>query len=252
MTKVTSMADKKDSPVHVVKGRASPSYIIDGKGLTVVDVCFPSDAERILDYVEEEMERDIKDIKLIVLTHSHLDHVNGVDSLKDATGAELAAYINARKYLAGKKATRCASWDKLMEFAGFMIKNGLPRPSLKDTFSMRWSGIPGIKRGIRSGLNHRLKDGENLPGHANWKVVYTPGHTDDSICLYNADHRMLISGDTLINSDGKLILNPLLRLDERAIKESLEKLKQLDIDTVYPGWGEPLHRKDIVKKLKAE
>jgi hydroxyacylglutathione hydrolase len=247
-----AVASKKESPVHAIKGRASPSYIIDGKGLAVVDVCFPSDAERILDYVEEEMERDIKDIKLIVLTHSHLDHVNGVDSLKDATGAELAAYINARKYLAGKKATRCASWDKLMEFAGFMIKNGLPRPSLKDTFSMRWSGIPGIKRGIRSGLNHRLKDGENLPGHANWKVVYTPGHTDDSICLYNADHRMLISGDTLINSDGKLILNPLLRLDDRAMKESLEKLKQLDIDTVYPGWGEPLHRKNIVKKIKEE
>ena len=246
------MDTKKDSPVHIVKGRASPSYVIDGKGLAVVDVCFPSDANNILDYVEEEMGRESRDIKLIVLTHSHLDHVNGTDHLKDATGAELAAYINARKYLAGKKAIKRASWDKCMEFAGFMIKNGLPRPSLKDTFTMRWSGIPGIKRGIRSELNHRLKDGESLPGHADWQVVYTPGHTDDSICLYNAGHRMLISGDTLINSDGKLILNPLLRLDKHAMNESLEKLKQLDIDTVYPGWGEPLHRKNIVKKLKAE
>jgi hydroxyacylglutathione hydrolase len=246
------MREKKESPVHFVKGRVSPSYIIDGKGLAVVDVCFPSDAARILEYVSEEMGRESRDIKLIVLTHSHVDHVNGTDSLKDATGAELAAYINARKYLAGKKAIKCASWDKLTEFAGFMIKNGLPRPSLKDVFSMRWSGIPGIRRGIRSGLDHRLKDNESLPGHADWKVIYTPGHTDDSICLYNAAHRMLISGDTLINSKGKLILNPLLRLDDRAMKESLEKLKQLDIDTVYPGWGEPLHRKNIVKKLKAE
>lgn len=246
------MREKKESPVHFVKGRVSPSYIIDGKGLAVVDVCFPSDAAKILKYVNEEMGRESGDIKLIVLTHSHLDHVNGVDNLKDATGAQLAAYINARKYLAGKKAIKCAPWDKLMEFAGFMIKNGLPRPSLKDAFSMRWSGIPGIKRSIRSELNHRLKDGESLPGHADWKVVYTPGHTDDSICLYNSGQRMLISGDTLINREDKLILNPLLRLDDRAVKESLEKLKLLDIDTVYPGWGEPLHRKNIVKRIKAE
>ena len=138
------------------------------------------------------------------------------------------------------------------EFAKFMIKNRLPRPSFKDTFTMRWSGIPGIKRGIRSGIDHRLKDGESLPGHPDWKVVYTPGHTDDSICLHNARHRMLISGDTLINSEGKLVLNPLQRLDERAMKESLEKLKQLEIDTVYPGWGEPLHGKNILKKVRAE
>jgi len=243
---------KKDGPVHVVKGRASPSYIIDGKWLAVVDVCFPSDAERVLDYVYEEMERDIKDIRLIVLTHSHLDHVNGTDRLKDSTGAELAVYINAKKYLTGKKAIRRASWGKCMEFAVFMLKNGLPRPSFKDTFSMPWAGIPGMKRGIHSELNHRLKDGESLPGHPDWKVIYTPGHTDDSICLYNASHRMLISGDTLINRDNKLVLNPLLRLDDRAIKESLEKLKQLDIDTVYPGWGESLHRKNIVKRVKAE
>ena len=42
------MREKKESPVHFVKGRVSPSYIIDGKGLAVVDVCFPSDAAKIL------------------------------------------------------------------------------------------------------------------------------------------------------------------------------------------------------------
>lgn len=246
------MDNKKDIPVHVIRGRASPSYIIDGKGLAVVDVCFPSDAAGIMKYVHGEMGRDVKDIRLIVLTHAHVDHVNGVDSLKNMTGAELTAYINAKKYLTGKKSIKRASWGKQFEFAKFMIKNRLPRPSFKDAFSMRWAGIPGIKRGIRSGIDHRLKDGESLPGHPDWKVVYTPGHTDDSICLHNARHRMLISGDTLINSEGKLVLNPLQRLDERAMKESLEKLKQLEIDTVYPGWGEPLHGKNILKKVRAE
>jgi hydroxyacylglutathione hydrolase len=247
-----AMTGKPENPVHIIEGRASPSYIIDGSTLAVVDVCFPSDAERIIEYVRGEMGRRPQDIGLIMLTHSHLDHVNGVDRLIGLTGAELAAHVNAGKYLRGERAIKLARWRKGLEYACFMIKNGLPRPSIGDAFSMPWSGVPGIKRGIRARLTYRLKDGDSLPGCPDWKVVHTPGHTDDSCCLYNARYRTLISGDTLVNLDGKLALNPLLRLDDPAMKESLDRLQELDIYLVYPGWGRPLSGSEIVRKIKSE
>lgn len=232
--------------INIISGRANPSYIINGESIAVVDVCFPSDAKNILTFVRHTLGRDVDDIKLIVLTHSHLDHINGVDYLSNKTYAELAAHSNAEKYLTGKQAIILPQRHKLKEFMGFMVKHSLPRPSISDTFLMPWAGIPGIRKGIRSKVSHWLIDDEDLPYHPEWKVIHTPGHTDDSICLYSSQHKALISGDTIINLQGQLVLNPLLRLDSEAISESLNKLKQLQVDIVYPGWGTPVFGRDVL------
>jgi len=117
---------------------------------------------------------------------------------------------------------------------------------------MPWAGIPGIKKGIRSRVTHRLVDGQSLPGHPEWEVIHTPGHTDDSICLYSSKHTSLISGDTIINLRGRLTLNPLLKLDSRALLESLKKLEQLEVDKIYPGWGDPVFGKDILGRVSVD
>jgi len=235
--------------INVVAGRATPSYIIDGEALTVIDVCFPSDAKNIIDYVRNRMHRPIDDIKLVVLTHSHIDHVNGADYLIKKTGSKLAAHAGAERYLRGKKAIKLAGIGQLFRFISFMIKNGLPRPSLRDTFTMPWAGIPGIRKGIGSRVDYRLKDGDTLPGCPGWLVYHTPGHTDDSICLYNSEMKALISGDFLVNLKDRLCLAPLLRLDEAATRKSFQKLKRLEVSRVYPGWGRPVRGEALLDKV---
>jgi glyoxylase-like metal-dependent hydrolase (beta-lactamase superfamily II) len=252
VTLVMTVNPPQDSNINTVSGRVSPSYIIDGESIVVVDVCFPSDAKTILTFVRSTLGRDVEDIKLIVLTHSHLDHVNGVDYLMDRTHTSLAAHTNAQQYLTGKRAIPLAKWHKLREFAGFMVKHSFPRPSIVDVFSMPWSGIPGIKKAIRAKVTHWLADGESLPGHPEWKVIHTPGHTDDSICLYSARHKSLMTGDTIINDKGHLMLNPLLTLDDQALHESLKKLKQLQVDRIYPGLGAPVFGKDIITRISTD
>ncbi len=242
-----------NSPLHsrinIITGRASSSYIISSPSIIVVDVGFPSDAKAILTCVRSTLGRDIKDIKLIVLTHSHFDHVNGVDYLVDKTGATVAAHTNAQKYLTGKGSIPIASWHDSKEFLLFLLRHSFPRPSMLDVASMPRAGIPGIAKGIRSKVTHWLADRQNLPNHPEWEVIYTPGHTDDSICLYNSQHKTLISGDTIINLYGCLRLNPLLKQDRKALLESLEKLKQLHVDYVYPGWGSPVFGKDVLDSV---
>jgi hydroxyacylglutathione hydrolase len=234
------------SNINIVTGRASPSYIINGESIAVVDVCFPSDAKTILTFVKSTLGRDVTDIKFIILTHSHIDHVNGADYLVDKTGATIVAHKNAQKYLTGKKAIPSAKFHKLWEFLGFLRKYSFPRPSLTDIFIMPWSGIPVIKKGIRSKDMQWVVDGDNLPGYPEWKVIHTPGHTDDCICLYNAKQKSLITGDTIINLQGEMVLNPLLKLNSDALAESFNKLKQLEVDNIFPGWGPPVFGKDIL------
>ncbi len=247
------MADSpSNSQINIVVGRASPSYIIDGESIAVVDVCFPSDAKTILTFVHSTLGRDVKEIKLIVLTHSHLDHVNGVDYLLDKTNAELVVHVNAQNYLTGKQSIPVAKFHRLREFMGFMLKHRLPRPSISDVFLMPWAGIPCIKRGVRSKVTRWLADDEDLPEHPEWKVIHTPGHTDDSICLYSSQHKSLISGDTIINLKGQLVLKPLLLLDDEALIESLNKLRRLQVEAIYPGWAPPVFGKDIIDRIFAD
>jgi glyoxylase-like metal-dependent hydrolase (beta-lactamase superfamily II) len=240
------------SDINAISGRASPSYVINGESIIVVDVCFPSDAKTILTFVHSTLRRDVKDIKYIVLTHSHIDHINGVDYLANKTQATIVAHEKAQKYLTGGRAIPLARFYKLWEFLCFLRKYSFPRPSLTDIFTMPWSGIPKIKKGIHSKNNQCLLDGDSLPDHPEWKVIHTPGHTDDSICLYSAEYKSLITGDTVVNMQGQLVLNPLLKLDNEALTESFNKLKQLEVDNIYPGWGSPVFGKDLISRISVD
>jgi len=252
VTEAMTVNPPQHSNINMVPGRASPSYIIDGESIAVVDVCFPSDAKTILTFVRSTLGRDVEDIKLIVLTHSHIDHVNGVDYLVDKTHAALVVHANAEKYLTGERSTPMPSWHDRIEFLRFFSKHSFPRPSISDVFSMPWAGVPGIKKGIRSRVSHWLVDGEDLPGHPEWKVIHTPGHTDDSICLYSSQHKSLISGDTILNLQGQLALSPLVRLDSEALAESLKRLKRLQVDKIYPGWGPPVFVENILDRISTD
>lgn len=240
------------SPIHIVRGRASQSYVVEGQSIMVVDVGFPSDAKAVLALVRNTLGRNIADIELVVLTHSHFDHVNGVDCLVDKTGAVIAAHVNAQKYLKGQRLVPRASWRQSKDFLKFLSKHGFPRPSILDAISMPWAGIPGFRKGIRSEVTHWLVDGQRLPGNEEWQALYTPGHTDDSICLYNRQYKILLSGDTIIHLGGYLRLNPLLEQNRQALLNSLEKLRKLEVDEVYPGWGPPFWGKDVLDTVRVE
>ncbi len=85
------------------------------------------------------------------------------------------------------------------------------------------------------GVTRILKDGELLVlGDRYFEVIYTPGHSQDSICLYCQQERILFSGDTPLNikTDGNSFTEDYY--------ESISKLAELKIKTIYPGHGEPI------------
>jgi hydroxyacylglutathione hydrolase len=90
-----------------------------------------------------------------------------------------------------------------------------------------------------------LEDVEGLPRHTDWRIIASPGHTPESLCLYNAFTRELLCGDTLITFEES---SPHLRgsphsthgTNRRQLEDTLRLLRSLDVHYLYPGHGRPI------------
>jgi hydroxyacylglutathione hydrolase len=119
------------------------------------------DVEQVLDLIRKHNLQ----VKQIVITHAHIDHVGGAMKLRAATGAPVL--LNQNDYALLKMLDVQAAWL------------GMAAPERVE-----------IDQGM--GQADTVKAG-SLVGH----VLHTPGHTEGSICLYFPAETMLISGDTL-------------------------------------------------------
>lgn len=104
-------------------------------------------------------------VKQIVVTHAHIDHVGGAMKLKQRTGAPILLNQNDSDLL--------RMLDTQAEWLG-----------------MRPPGKVAIDQSITSGDTVKA-------GAIEGKVLHTPGHTEGSICLYFEPEKRLVAGDTL-------------------------------------------------------
>ncbi len=105
------------------------------------------------------------DVKQIVITHAHIDHVGGAMKLRAQTGAPIL--LNQNDYALLKMLDVQASW-----------------------LGMAAPGKVAIEASIGDGASLRA-------GNLTANVLHTPGHTEGSVCLYFPAEKLLIAGDTL-------------------------------------------------------
>ena len=85
------------------------------------------------------------------------------------------------------------------------------------------------------GVDHILTDGEVLKlGDRTFEVIYTPGHSSDSICLYCEEDRVLFAGDTPV------LINSTDAGHEDVFIQALYELCKRGVKAIYFGHGEPL------------
>ena len=84
-------------------------------------------------------------------------------------------------------------------------------------------------------VDYKLKDGDIIKlAERDFLVIHTPGHSTDSICLYNEDEQVLFSGDTT------LLIRDASGTYTADYFSTLRKLSRLKIKTIYPGHGDPI------------
>lgn len=182
----------------VVGPFASNCYIIGSESSKEGMIIDPgADAGKILDSV-----RDLGlDIKIILITHGHIDHVTALKEVKDATGAETLIHTDDAQ-------------------------------ALQDG---RQAMLFGVSYPV-SPPDRLLKDGDSVDvGDLHFTVLHTPGHSPGGICL--AGEGVVFSGDTLFNFGIGRYDFP--GSSGTQLMESIRtKLMTLPDDTaVYPGHG---------------
>lgn len=174
------------------------SYIISNEKKECIIIDPGLDYKDVFEYIKKNYEP-----KAILLTHSHFDHIDGINYFLD-----LPIYISEKE-------------------SEFLYDDYYSLYEMVDRINPFNEGMLDLKK---------LKDGDilSLIGF-NFKVIETPGHTIGSICFLMDNY--LFSGDTLFNmSIGR---TDFPNSDYNMMIESLNKLKKLPKDIIlYPGHNE--------------
>ena len=108
-------------------------------------------------------------------------------------------------------------------------------PKIQDMFSPE---IYAYEPGNLPVEASKLVEGDEISlGGLDFQVFHTPGHKDDSICLYSAREKVLFTGD-LIFPEGGFGRTDLDEGDRDLLIESIEKVEGLQVDEMYCGHEE--------------
>lgn len=166
-------------------------------------------------------------LKLIVLTHGDFDHAGNAAYLREKFGAKIAMHRD----------------DSGMVERGNMFWN---RRRGNFLLGMIARILCGFGRPERFKPDLYVDEGYDLSDYGfDAKVLHIPGHSKGSIGILTADGD-LFCGDLFENED-KPCLNSIID-DLTAANASVEKLKSLQIRTVYPGHGKPFPMEQFIQK----
>ena len=234
-------------PTPFAVGRVN-CYLIDDEPLTLVDT--GPNSGKALDELERSLAghgHRIEDLERIVITHQHIDHLGLVDILARRSQAEVCA-LDLLAPVIEDFASEAERDDELAE--ALMLRHGIPRDVV--------TALRSVTRSFRAWgsstkVNTRLTDGGSLEfADRTLEVLHRPGHSPSDTVFHDAERRELIGGDHLLAriSSNPLISRPLGGKSgepgdgrPRALityMRSLRETREMDLDVVYPGHGEPV------------
>jgi glyoxylase-like metal-dependent hydrolase (beta-lactamase superfamily II) len=209
--------------VHVVPMGMANAFLIEGDdGLTLIDAGFPGKEAAVFGAIRG-LDRSLDQLKHLIFTHGHPDHIGSATAIVRQTGAK----------------TYMHPLDIPLAETGGPFRPMKPAPGLLGPVLCKLFYHPN-ERLEPVAINQPLTAGEILPIGGGIEVIHTPGHCAGQVALLLGPRRMLFAGDVCTNVIG---------LGDPVGFESLEqgradqrKLASLSFDAVGFGHRGPIAR----------
>jgi hydroxyacylglutathione hydrolase len=220
-------------------GMVNCHIIVGAQGCVLVDTGLPGSSHKVARALRGH-GLQLSDIKLIVVTHAHIDHAGSAAQLREQTGAPIVAHVDDLDYYQQKRPmTFCATgW-----FGRAFLRTGLiRRPYVPFTPDML------LKNGEVLDLGQFGIQGE---------VRHTPGHTcgSMSVCLDQGDAMVgdLISSGILLGGlarTGKA-KRPPFEDNPHVVARQLECMLETGSQRFFMGHGGPLPAQEVRRHVAA-
>ena len=205
----------------IVLDRFVYSFILFGETITLIDTGVAGSEKTIFEAIGS-LGRDPAEISLIVLTHSHPDHIGAARAIREETGCSIVAHRAERAWI--EDTDLQARERPVPGFAGLV---GGPVP-----------------------LDHEITDGEVIDpdgsGTIELQMMHVPGHSPGSIALFLRDQGALFSGDAIpVPGDLPVYDDALDSL------RSVRRLSKLPgIRFLLSSWDDPREGADAIRRLE--
>ena len=220
---MTEIAPKVHTLDGLLAGRA---YLIeDSDGLTIIDTSIGSAGKKILKRVAR-LGYQPSDIKRILITHAHPDHVGGLPLIHAESGAKVYTSAHEKPVVQGEEAPVLPPKESLSGIGKYI------QPKMG-----KLKGVP---------VDRVLEDGEILEEVlGGLQVIATPGHSSGHLSFWQPEQRILFCGDVIFRIGG-ITFNK-MRLPVAMVSwnmeeniRSIQKLADLQPNIMLFGHGKPM------------
>src|SRR3954468_20893561 len=209
-------------------------YLLDdADGVTIVDAGLPRHWD-LLPKALQRIGRRLEDVRALVLTHGHYDHVGFAERARTELGIPVYAprgediYRHPLRFPFERLPLLYATNPGFLKVAARFAANG----------ALFTKGVEEVTE---------FGDGGELPVPGRPRVLATPGHTPGHVALHLPGEDAVITGDALVTLDPYTGLTGPRLVAKAALADSAQNLATLDriaetgAGHLFPGPGEPWH-----------